>query len=40
MLESNVKKLHQEVFGEEDYEVSDTVKEISNKIINRTGYSK
>ncbi len=39
-LESNVKKLHQEVFGEEDYEVSDTVKEISNKIINRTGYSK
>lgn len=37
-LESNVKKLHQEVFGEENYEVSDTVKEISNKIINKTGY--
>lgn len=39
-LESNVKKLHQEVFGEEDYEVSNTVKEISNRIINKTGYSK
>lgn len=38
-LESNVKKLHQEVFGEENYEVSDTVKEISNKIITKTGYS-
>lgn len=38
-LESNVKKLHQEVFGEEDYEVSETVKEISNKIITKTGYS-
>lgn len=39
-LESNVKKLHQEVFGEEDYEVSNTVKEISNRIINKTGYRK
>ena len=38
-LESNVKQLHRDVFGEEDYEVSDTVKSISNKIINKTGYS-
>lgn len=37
-LESNVKRLHQELFNEEDYTVSDTVKEISNKIINETGY--
>ena len=39
-LESNVKRLHEELFSnEEDYEVSDYVKEISRKIINRTGYS-
>jgi LCP family protein required for cell wall assembly len=38
-LESNVKKLHQELFGEEDYEVPDKIKEISNKIINKTGYT-
>ena len=38
-LESNVIKLHQEVFGEENYEPSETVKEISKKIINKTGYS-
>ena len=37
-LESNVIKLHQEVFGEENYEPSETVKEISKKIINKTGY--
>jgi len=37
-LESNVKKLHQEVFGEDDYEPSNTVKEISRSIINKTGY--
>ena len=30
-LESNVVQLHQELFGESDYKVSDTVKEISNK---------
>ena len=37
-LESNVKKLHQEVFGETDYESSNTVKEISQSIIKKTGY--
>lgn len=37
-LESNVKKLHQEVFGEVDYEPSNTVKDISKSIINKTGY--
>lgn len=37
-LEENVKKLHAELFEDEEYEVSDTVKEISNKIINKTGY--
>lgn len=39
-LESNVTKLHQEMFGEEDYMPSQTVKEISNKIVTNTGYSK
>ncbi len=37
-LESNVKKLHQDLFNEEDYEPTETVKNISNKIINKTGY--
>ena len=39
-LENNVKRLHQEAFGEEDYIPSDTVKDISNQIIQKTGYSK
>ena len=38
-LESNVVKLHQEIFEQDDYEVTDTVKEISNRIIERTGYN-
>ena len=38
-LESNVKQLHQEAFGEPNYEPSSTVKEISNSIITKTGYS-
>ena len=38
-LESNVQKLHEQLFTNEEYEVSETVKEISQKIINRTGYS-
>ncbi len=38
-LESNVVQLHQELFGESDYKVSDTIKEISNKIIEKTGYT-
>lgn len=37
-LTENVKKLHKEVLGQEDYEVSDKVKSISNSIINKTGY--
>lgn len=39
-LESNVEKLHKEIFGQSDYVVSDTIKEISNQIIKKTGYSK
>ena len=38
-LESNVKRLHQEIFGEKDYVPSDTVKKISENIIQKTGYS-
>ena len=38
-LESNVTRLHQEVFGESDYTPSDTVKQISNSIVQKTGYS-
>lgn len=38
-LESNVKQLHQELFGEIDYEPSETVKTISNSIIQKTGYN-
>lgn len=39
-LESNVKQLHQKVFEDENYEVPSNVKTISNKIVNKTGYSK
>lgn len=39
-LESNVTKLHQEVFNEESYTPSETVKEISNSIVTKTGYNK
>ncbi len=39
-LESNVKKLHEEIYDQVDYEPSDKVKEISQKIINKTGYKK
>ena len=39
-LESNVEQLHKEVFGEEDYEASSTVKETSDDIISKTGYKK
>ena len=38
-LESNVKQLHQELFNETEYEPSETVKTISNSIVQRTGYS-
>lgn len=37
-LESNVKKLHEEVYGQANYEPSNKVKEISEKIIRKTGY--
>lgn len=36
-LESSVKELHKELFDDNEYEPSDKVKEISNKIINKTG---
>lgn len=36
-LESNVIKLHKEAFGQEDYTVSGTVKEMSEEIIKKTG---
>lgn len=39
-LESNVTRLHSEVFAESDYVPSETVKEISNCIIEKTGYHK
>ena len=38
-LESNVVKLHQEIFEQEDYVASDVVKDISSRIIERTGYT-
>ena len=38
-LESNVCRLHKELFGEESYEPSETVKTISQKIVNKTGYT-
>lgn len=39
-LESCVSKLHHELFKEENYIPSQTVKDISKSIINKTGYSK
>lgn len=38
-LESNVTRLHKEVFAEDDYIPSETVKTISNSIIEKTGYN-
>ena len=37
-LESNVEKLHEYMFGDTDYKVSDTVNDISNVLINKTGF--
>lgn len=37
-LESNVLKLHQELFNDNDYSVPDSIKTISNSIIKKTGY--
>ena len=38
-LESNVIRLHKELFGQENYQVSDTVKQMSEKIVKETGYT-
>lgn len=37
-LESNVLQLHKEVFEQADYVVPNSIKEISNQIIKKTGY--
>ena len=39
-LKSNVERLHKEAFEQEDYEASDTVKEMSAAIVKKTGSSK
>ena len=39
-LESNVKKLHVELFGQTEYEVPENIVTISNEIIERTGVGK
>ena len=39
-LESNVKELHEKVYGQTGYEPSEKVKKISEKIVKKTGYSK
>lgn len=39
-LQSNVERLHKGAFEQEDYEASDTVKEMSAAIVKKTGYSK
>lgn len=39
-LEYNVSKLHEQLFNEVDYVPSNTVKDISKKIINSTGYTR
>lgn len=39
-LENNVTRLHQEAFGETDYQVSEEIKTISDQIITKTGYGK
>ena len=39
-LESNVVKLHKEAYGQENYEPSDTVKEMNEEIIRKSEYKK
>lgn len=39
-LESNVTRLHKEIFEKSEYVPTKTVKNISNKIVQKTGYSK
>lgn len=36
-LESNVKKMHEEIFEDDNYEVPESIKTISDKIINKSG---
>lgn len=38
-LEENVRRLHIEAFGDENYEPSKVVQDISNRIIDKTGYA-
>ncbi len=38
-LESAVKELHEKVYGQTNYEPSNKVKEISSKVIEKTGYA-
>ena len=37
-LESNVQRLHRELFGESDYTVPTKIKTISDSIVKKTGY--
>ena len=37
-LESNVQKLHREIFDESNYKVPYKIKTISNNIVKKTGY--
>lgn len=39
-LESNVVKLHKEIFDDANYVATDEIKSISNSIVNKTGYGK
>ena len=39
-LESNVTELHKKLFGQEDYQPSEKVKDISQRIVTKTGYTK
>lgn len=38
-LETNVQELHHNLFNQTNYEVPETIKNISNKIIEKTGYT-
>lgn len=39
-LESNVTELHQKIFNQSDYTPSETVKDMSSRIVTKTGYTK
>ena len=38
-LETNVERLHKEVFENNNYIPSETIKDISNRIVTKTGYA-